>query len=224
MEWSAVWISLKTALTAVLISLPFAIAAGYALARIRTRWKALLETIVFLPLVLPPVVTGYLLLIAVGRHGPIGSWLDAWLGWRIAFTWMAAALASAVVSFPLMVRSIRIAFQGVDRRLEMAARNLGASRLDAFFTVSFPLAARGVIAGAVLGFARALSEFGATIMVAGNVENETQTIPLAIYSLVQRPHGVQQSWRLVFLSILLACTALAVSELLEPKRDAHDDA
>lgn len=220
-EWSALRLSLQVALMAALCSLPFAVVVGYVLARFRFLGKWLLEVLVDLPLVLPPVVTGYLLLVTFAPHGPIGSLLGQWFGIKIVFTWLGAAVASAVVSFPLMVRAIRLAFQGVDPRLEMAARSLGASRLDAFFTVALPLARRGLIAGFTLAFARSLGEFGATIMLAGNIEGKTRTIPLAIYTLANTPNGMEQTWRLVSLSIALACVALAVSAWLERRRPSH---
>jgi molybdate transport system permease protein len=217
-EWSALRLSFQIALVAALFSLPFAVAAGYVLARFKFLGKWIIEVLIDLPLVLPPVVTGYLLLVAFAPNGAIGSVLSKWLGIKIVFTWLGAALASAVVSFPLMVRAIRLAFQGVDPRFEMAARSLGASRLGAFFTVALPLARQGLIAGFVLAFARSLGEFGATIMVAGNIEGKTQTIPLAIYSLANTPDGMEGTWRLVGLSILLACAALAASEWLDRRR------
>jgi len=221
MEWSTLRLSLQVTLVAASFSLPFAVAAGYVLARYRFPGKWILEILIDLPLVLPPVVTGYLLLVCFAPHGWIGSILSKWLGIKIVFTWLGAALASAVVSFPLMVRAIRLAFQGVDPRFEMAARSLGASRLGAFFTIALPLARRGLIAGFMLAFARGLGEFGATIMVAGNIEGKTRTIPLAIYTLANTPDGMEATWRLVGLSILLACTALAASEWLE-RRQPHD--
>ena len=215
LEWQAVKLSLLTGSLAVLISLPPAIAVAYLLARWESRGRFLLETLVNLPLVLPPVVTGFLLLTLFGRRGPVGAALEQTLGIRIAFTWRGAVLAGAVLGFPLMVRAIRISFQGVSPRLEAAARGLGAGWWRAFFTVSLPLASRGVIAGSVLAFARALGEFGATIMLAGNIVGQTQTIPLAIYSAAQRPDGAQESWRLVIVSIVIASGALLVSEILE---------
>jgi molybdate transport system permease protein len=219
-EWSALRLSFQVALVAALLSLPFAVAAGYVLARFRFLGKWVMQVLIDLPLVLPPVVTGYLLLVGFAPHSAIGSILGKWLGIKIVFTWLGAALASAVVSFPLMVRAIRLAFQEVDPRFEMAARSLGASRLDAFFTIALPLARRGLIAGFMLAFARGLGEFGATIMVAGNIEGKTRTIPLAIYTLANTPGGMEETWRLVGLSILLACAALAASEWLERRRPA----
>ncbi len=214
-EWSALWLSFQVALVAALFSLPLAVAAGYVLARFHFIGKWIVEILIDLPLVLPPVVTGYLLLVSFAPHGTIGAFLSKWCGIKIVFTWLGAALASAVVSFPLMVRAIRLAFQGVDPRYELAARSLGASRLNAFFTVALPLARRGLIAGFMLAFARSLGEFGATIMVAGNIEGKTRTIPLAIYTMANTPDGMEETWRLVGLSILLACAALAGNEWLE---------
>jgi molybdate transport system permease protein len=204
--------------------MPFAIAAGYALARWRSRWRPLFDTLVNLPLVLPPVVTGYLLLLLLGRRGPIGSLLDSWFGVRLSLTWQGAALAAAVVSFPLMVRATRVAFIGVDPRLESAAATLGAGPWRTFFSVSLPLAAHGAIAGAVLGFARGLGEFGATIVFAGNIEGETRTLPIAIFSLAQRPNGLAGGWRLVVLSIVIAFLALLFSEIFERRSRRRVDA
>ena len=217
-EWNALRLSFQVASCAAIIGLPLAVAVGYLLARGRFRGRWLIEVIVNLPLVLPPVVVGYLLLVAFSPRGPIGSLLMDWFGVRLVFTWWGAVLASVVVSFPLMVRAIRLTFQGIDPRLEMAAQSLGAGRLRTFWTVSLPLARRGVIAGAVLGFARSLGEFGATIMIAGNIEGRTRTIPLAIFTLTNQPGGMERSWRLVGLAILLACGALAASEWLERRQ------
>ena len=221
-EWNAVLTSLKVATASVALGLPFAIGLGYFLARWRSAGKWIVETVVNLPLVLPPVVTGYLLLRLMGRNGPLGQLLDEWLGWRVIFTWYGAVAAGAIVSFPLMVRTIRVSFRSVDTRLEEAARSLGRSRLSTFYRVSLPLALRGIVAGSVLGFARTLGEFGATIMVAGNIPGQTQTIPTAIYSLVQSPGGVGRSGRLLLVSILLACVTLAASEILERRRERHE--
>lgn len=221
-EWNAVVTSLKVATASVALGLPFAIGLGYFLARWRSAAKWIVETAVNLPLVLPPVVTGFLLLLLMGRNGPLGRLLDEFLGWRVVFTWTAAVAAGAIVSFPLMVRTIRVSFRSVDTRLEEAARSLGRSRLSTFYRVSLPLALRGIVAGSVLGFARTLGEFGATIMVAGNIPGQTQTIPTAIYSLVQSPGGWDRSKRLLLVSILLACVTLAASEILERRRERHE--
>lgn len=223
-EWTALRLSSLVGVFAVVVSLPVGVAVAYLLARKSFIGKWILEVAVDLPLVLPPVVTGYLLLIVFGPHGPIGAAAEAWLGWRIAFTWHAAVLASAVVSFPLLVRAIRLAFQGVDPRLELAARSLGAGPWNCFCTVTLPLAYRGLIAGCVLAFARGLGEFGATVMVAANIEGETRTIPLAIFSIANRPGGMEQSWRLVVLSVALACVAVAAGDWLEQRRTRHESA
>lgn len=217
-EWHALRLSFQVATCAALFGLPFAVAIGYWLARSSLRGKWLVEVLVNLPLVLPPVVVGYLLLVCFSPRGPVGSLLVAWFGIKIVFTWWGAAMASVVVSFPLMVRAMRLAFQGIDPRLEMAAQSLGAGPLRSFFTVSLPLAWSGLIAGGVLGFARSLGEFGATIMIAGNIEGQTRTIPLAIYTLTNQPDGMERSWRLVGLAIILACGALGVSEWIQRRR------
>ena len=217
-EWNALRLSFRVATCAALLGLPFAVAIGYGLARNLVRGKWLVEVLVNLPLVLPPVVVGYLLLVIFSPRGLVGATLLNWFGVKIVFNWWGAVLASVVVSFPLMVRAIHLTFQGIDPRLETAARSLGAGPLRSFLTVSLPLARRGLIAGCVLGFARSLGEFGATIMVAGNIEGQTRTIPLAIYTLANRPDGMDRSWRLVGLAIVLACGALAVSEWLERRR------
>jgi molybdate transport system permease protein len=214
-EWSALRLSFQVGICAVLVGLPPAIALAYLLARGKFVGKWLVEVVVNLPLVLPPVVTGYLLLVCFAPHGPLGSILRDWFGIAIVFNWCGAALASMIMAFPLMVRAIRLAFQAVDPRLEMASRTLGAGPAKTFFSISLPLASRGVIAALVLGFARSLGEFGATIMVAGNIEGKTRTIPLAIYTLSNQPSGMEQGWRLVVLSLILAAGALAASEYLE---------
>src|SRR5262245_49844366 len=220
-EWSAVRLSLLVAFTATLASLPFGILLGYLLARRQFPGKSLVETVLSLPLVLPPVVTGYLLLVAFGRKGVVGQYLDDWFGLTLVFTWKGAALASAVMAFPLMVRAIRVAFAEVDQRLEQAARTLGAGPMETFARISLPLARRGVIAGAVLAFARSIGEFGATIMLAGNIPDETQTIPVAIYTLLNSPGGLEQGGRLVVVSILIAAAALVLAEFLDRRGGAH---
>ncbi len=213
-EWSAVRLSLLVATTATTVSLPFGIALGHLLARRQFPGKSLIETLLSLPLVLPPVVTGYLLLLTFGRRGWVGRYLEEWFGVEVAFNWKGAALASAVMAFPLMVRAIRLAFAEVDVRLEQVARTLGAGRLDTFLAVSLPLARRGIIAGAVLAFARSIGEFGATIMIAGNTD-ETRTIPLYLATLIQSPGGIEKSARLVIFSIVIAAAALVTSEFLD---------
>jgi molybdate transport system permease protein len=214
-EWSAVRLSLQVALTATLISLPPGIWLGYVLARRQFWGKGLAETALSLPLVLPPVVTGYVLLVVLGRRGLVGRYLEEWLGIQLVFTWKAAAVASAVMAFPLMVRAIRVAFAAVDPRLELAARTLGAGRLETFLRISMPLGMRGILAGAVLAFARSLGEFGATVLFAGNIPGETQTIPLFIYSEVSSPGGMEESARLVVAAIVIAAAALLAAEYLE---------
>jgi molybdate transport system permease protein len=213
-EWTAVALSVRVGLAAVAITLPLGIAVGWLLARRAFPGKWLVEVIVNLTLVLPPVVTGYLLLRMLGSQSWLGGWLEQTFGARIAFTWWAAAIASAALGFPLMVRAIRIAFQGVDPRLEQAARTLGAGPLDAFLTVSLPLARGGIIAGAVLAFARSIGEFGATITFAGNIPGLTQTLPLAVFSEMNRAGG-DGGFRLAVVAVLLAAAALAASEWLE---------
>lgn len=214
-ELQAVLLSLKVAAAAVACSLPFGIALGWVLARKQFRGRLLLETAVHLPLVLPPVVTGWLLLWTFGRNGPVGGVLESLLGLRLVFDWKGAALAAAVVSFPLMVRAVRLAFAAVDPRLEQAARTLGAGRLDTFLGISLPLAAPGVLAGCVLAFARSMGEFGATIMVAGSIPGATRTIPLEVYALLQVPGGAPAAWRLVALSVLVSAAAVGGGILLE---------
>jgi len=217
-EWTALGLSLQVAVVATLAGLPPAIAIGYLLARRDFVGKSAVETVVYLPLVLPPVVTGYLLLVAFGQRGIVGGWLAAWFGVRLVFDWKGAALASAVMAMPLMVRTIRLAIADVDVRLEHAARTLGAGPIETLLRVTLPLARRGLIAGSVLGFARSLGEFGATVMIAGNIPGETQTVPLYIYSTLNVPGGIEQSMRLVVVSVLLSAGALAVSERLERSR------
>ena len=220
-EWTAVRLSLLVALTAVFASLPFGIALGWLMSRKDFVGKSLVETAINLPLVLPPVVTGYLLLVMFGRRGWLGGCLERWFDVRVLFTWKAAALASAVMAFPLMVRAMRLAFSSVDERLEHAARTLGAGPLDTFFSVSLPLARHGLLAGALLAFGRSMGEFGATIMVAGNVPGETQTIPLQIYSLIESPGGMEPAARLVVMAILISVAALGAGELLERRGRAR---
>jgi molybdate transport system permease protein len=210
-EWTAVHLSLRIALVATIAALPFGIAIAWLLARKEFWGKAVLDGLVHLPLVLPPVVTGYLLLIAFGRRGPFGSAL-ADIGIVFSFRWTGAALACGVMAFPLLVRAIRLSFEAIDRRLEDAAATLGASRMWTFFTVTLPLALPGVIAGMVLCFAKALGEFGATITFVSNIPGETQTISAAIYTLTQVPGGDAAALRLVVIAIVIALAALIASE------------
>ncbi len=214
-EWQAIGLSLQVALVAVAAALPVAAFVALVLARRHFTGKTLVETAVNLPLVLPPVVVGYLLLVAFGRRGFIGSLLDRWFDVRLIFTWRAAALASAVVTFPLMVRAMRVAFAAVDPHLEDAARTLGASRPAIFFRVTAPLALPGIIAACILGFARSIGEFGATLMIAGSIPGRTRTIPLYIYNLLDTPGGEVRAARLVLASIALSAAALFVCEGLE---------
>jgi molybdate transport system permease protein len=214
-EWQAIRLSLLVAVAAVAGSLPFGIALGWVLARKQFPGKFVVETVINLPLVLPPVVTGYLLLVTFGTNGLIGGWLARWFGIQIVFTWKGAALASAVVAFPLMVRAIRIAFVTVDERLEHVARAHGAGRLDTFFNVTLPLARHGIIAGCMLSFARSIGEFGATIMIAGSIPGATRTMPLFIFNLLESPGGAAQAQRIVIVSIVIAALALVLSEWLE---------
>ncbi|TGX55636.1 molybdate ABC transporter permease subunit [Sphingomonas gei] len=213
-EWGIVALSLKVGGVAVLVSLPLAFGLAWLLARGRFPGKVLLDALVHLPLVVPPVVTGWLLLLAFAPAGPIGSWLASWFGVSVLFRWTGAAVAAGVMALPLMVRAIRLSIESVDRRLEQAARTLGAGRWRTFRTVTLPLSLPGVIAGVVLGFARALGEFGATITFVSNVPGETQTLPLAIYAALQTPGGEALVLRLAGISVLLSLAALIVSELL----------
>ncbi|CAE13770.1 molybdenum transport system permease protein [Photorhabdus laumondii subsp. laumondii TTO1] len=213
-EWQAIILSLKVSGMAVLLSLPFGILMAWILARFQFPGKSLLDSIIHLPLVLPPVVVGYLLLISMGRRGFIGEWLYDWFGISFAFSWRGAALASAIVAFPLMVRAIRLALEGVDRRLEQAARTLGANPFKVFFTITLPLSLPGVIVGTVLAFARSLGEFGATITFVSNIPGETRTIPLAMYTLIETPGAETAAARLCIIAIILALMSLMVSEWL----------
>jgi molybdate transport system permease protein len=213
-EWTAVELSLRIALVATACALPFGIAIGWVLARTNFWGKTLLDGLVFLPLVLPPVVTGYLLLISFGRKGPIGAFLFDHFGIVFSFRWTGAALACGVMGFPLMIRPIRLALEAIDRRLEDAAATLGANPVRVFLTVTLPLALPGVIAGVMLCFARALGEFGATITFVSNIPGETQTISAAIYTLTQVPGGDAAAGRLVLIAIVLALAALIASEWL----------
>src|SRR5215468_2174070 len=213
-EWTAVRLSLRVATVAMLASLPFGIAVAYLLARGRFPGKAILSGIVFLPLILPPVVTGYLLLLSFGRRGPIGAFLDQHFGIVFSFRWTGAALACAVMAFPLLVRSIRLSIEAVDRKLEEAAGTLGANPLWVFLLVTLPLTLPGVIAGMILCFAKAMGEFGATITFVSNIPGETQTLPSAIYTFTQIPGGEAGAMRLTLVSIAISMVALVVSELM----------
>ncbi len=213
-EWTAVRLSLRVAFWATLVSLPFGIVIAFVLARGRFWGHALLNGLVHLPLILPPVVTGYVLLLLFGRRGPIGAFLEQSFGIVFAFNWTGAALACGVMGFPLLVRAIRLAIEGVDRRLEDAAGTLGASPVWVFVTVTLPLILPGILAGMILSFAKAMGEFGATITFVSNIPGQTQTLPSAIYSLTQVPGGDAGALRLTLISVVVSMAALLASELL----------
>lgn len=213
-ELTAIALSLKVATVAVLASLPLGVAMGWLLARKRFPGKLLLDALLHLPLVLPPVVTGYVLLILFGSQGSIGRFLSDWFGVSFAFRWTGAALACAIMGFPLMVRAIRLSIEAVDRRLEQAAATLGANPWRVFFGMTLPLALPGVIAGAVLGFAKALGEFGATITFVSNIPGETQTLSSAIYGLLQVPGAEAGLWRLTVVAVAISFGAVLLSEWL----------
>ncbi|TQI77042.1 molybdate transport system permease protein [Bosea sp. AK1] len=213
-EWTAVRLSLIVATTAMIASLPLGLVVGLLLARGRFWGKSLLDAIVHMPLILPPVVTGYLLLVGFGRRGPIGEFLYDWFGIVLSFRWTGAALACAVMGFPLMVRAIRLSIEAVDRKLESAAGTLGASPIWVFLVVTLPLCLPGIIAGMILCFAKAMGEFGATITFVSNIPGETQTLPSAIYTFTQVPGGDAGAMRLTLISIVISVAALFLSELM----------
>jgi molybdate transport system permease protein len=213
-EQEVLWLSLRVAFWSVLVSLPFAVAVAYALARASFPGKVLFDAVVHLPLVLPPVVVGYFLLLLFGRRGPLGEILEQWFGIVVAFRWTGAALAAGIMGFPLMVRAVRLSFETVDRKLEAAASTLGAGWLGVFLTVTLPLALPGVITGVLLSFARSLGEFGATITFVSNIPGETRTLPLAIYTYTQTPAGDAAAMRLSVLAIALSLAALYLSEVM----------
>ncbi len=213
-EWEIIALSLKISGVAVLATMPVAFGLAWLLARGRFPGKMLLDAIVHLPLVLPPVVTGWLLLIAFGASGPVGHWLKDWLGITLMFRWTGAALASAIMALPLMVRAMRLSIEAIDRRLEQAARTLGATPWKAFVSITLPLTMPGLLAGAVLGFARSIGEFGATITFVSNIPGETRTLPIAIYSALQIPGREMEVTRLAIIAVLLSLAALLASELL----------
>ncbi|WP_336974769.1 molybdate ABC transporter permease subunit [Sphingobium aromaticiconvertens] len=224
-DWEILSLSLKVSLVAVGAMLPIAFAIAYALARGRFPGKLLIDALVHLPLVVPPVVTGWLLLLAFGTQGPIGRWLNEWFGITVMFRWTGAAIAAAIMAMPLMIRAMRLSIEAVDRRLESAAITLGAGRWRTFTTITFPLSLPGVLAGVVLGFARSIGEFGATITFVSNIPGETRTLPIAIYAALQVPGSEEAVTRLSTLSILLSLGALVASELLArrsgSKRPVH---
>jgi len=213
-EWAALALSLQVSVVATVVSLPLAIWVAWILARVDFRGKALVSAAVHLPLVLPPVVTGYLLLITFGRKGAIGGFLEETLGIVLAFRWTGAALAAAIMGFPLMVRAIRLAIEAVDPKLEQAAATLGAGGLARFRMVTLPLIMPGVLAGSVLGFAKAMGEFGATITFVANIPGQTQTVPSAIYAFLQIPGGESAAFRLVGVSLVVSLGAVVMSEYL----------
>jgi molybdate transport system permease protein len=214
LEFEALTLSLKVATWSVAVSLPFGIAVAWVLARRRFPGRVLLDGIVHLPLVVPPVAVGYLLLVGLGRQGVFGGWLYDVFGLTLVFSWQGAAVAAAVMSFPLMVRAVRLSIEAVDQRLETAARTLGAGPVKVFFTITLPLTTPGVLTGAVLAFARSLGEFGATITFVSNIAGETRTLPIALYTLVQSPGGEDAAMRIVGLSVALALGAMLASELI----------
>jgi len=215
-ELSALYLSAKVALFATVISLPFAIALAWVLARYEFRLKFLVEAVLQMPMVLPPVVLGYLLLVLFGQQGWIGRYLNQ-LGIQVAFNWKGAVLASIIVAFPLMVQPIRLSFQLINQHLEQVAATLGANPLRVFCSISLPLAIPGIIIGSILCFSRSLGEFGATITFVGNIPDETRTIPIAIYSFLQQPNGEEMAMRLVMLSLLLAFSALIANYVILQK-------
>jgi len=220
LEIEALKLSLLIGVTSTICALPFALGCAWLLAR-RDFWgKGLFDGIVHLPLVLPPVAIGFALLVLFGRNGIVGAYLYDWFGFTFAFNWKGAALASAVVAFPLMVRAMRLSLEAVDQRLEAAARSLGAGRRRVFATITVPLTAPGIIAAAILGFARSVGEFGATITFVSNIPGQTRTLPIALYTLTQIPGGDLPAWRLAGLSVIVALAALIGSEMLA-RRMAH---
>lgn len=221
LEQEALYLSMLVSGWAVAGSLPVGVACAWLLARRDFPGKTLVDGIIHLPLVLPPVVVGYALLVLLGRRGVIGQPLYEWLGITIAFTWKGAAIASAVVAFPLMVRAIRLSLEGVDRGLEQAARTLGCGPVATFFTVTLPLVVPGVLTGVILAFARSLSEFGATITFVSNIPGETRTLPIALYALTQVPGGDEPALRLCIISVVVAFAALLASEILSRRVQAR---
>ncbi len=220
-DWTAIALSLRISAVATIVTLPFGIALATLLARKSFWGKSLVEAIVYLPLVLPPVVTGYLLLITLGRKAPIGAFLDQHFGIVFSFRWTGAVISCGVMAFPLMVRAVRLSIEAIDRKLEDAASTLGANSFWCFITVTLPLALPGIIAGAMLAFARALGEFGATITFVSNIPGETQTISAAIYTLTQIPGGDVAALHLVVVAILISLAALMMSEWLARRATAR---
>ncbi|MEQ9519787.1 MAG: molybdate ABC transporter permease subunit [Parvibaculum sp.] len=213
-EWVALILSLQVAIVGVLVALPFGFAIAWLLARVNFPGKFLLDSLVAMPLVLPPVATGYILLMTFGLNAPLGHFLHETFGLRLVFDWTGAALVAAIMGFPLMVRTIRLSLETIDYGIVDAARTLGATPFRAFITIIVPLSLPGLLAGTVLAFARALGEFGATIAFVGNIPGQTQTLPLALYSVLQSPGGDALGYRLVLISALLAIASLAVAEFV----------
>ena len=213
-ELEALQLSLKVSFWAVGISLPFGILTAWCLARLEFPGKVLIDAIIHVPLVVPPVVVGYMLLLLLGRNGALGSWLHDTLGITVGFSWQGAAVAAAVMAFPLMVRAIRLSLESVDRRMEQTARTLGAGPVDVFFSITLPLSGSGIVAGAILAFARALGEFGATITFVSSIPGETTTLPLALYSLAQIPGEEGGALRLMIISVIVAFAAMVAAEII----------
>lgn len=226
-DWDAIALSLKVGAWSVIGSLPVAFGLAYLLARVEFALKPVVSAAILLPLVLPPVVVGYMLLLAFGKTGPVGQLLDQWFGVTVAFRWTGAVIAAAVMGLPLMIIGIRLSLELVDRRLEMAARTLGAGPWRTFFTVTLPLSLPGILAGAVLSFARSVGEFGATITFVSNIPGETRTIPIAIHTYLQMPGGNEAAFRLSLVSIAIALIGIVASEVLNrrlARMTARDDA
>ncbi len=220
-EWEAIRLSLRVSLWGVAASLPLAVAVAMLLARVRFPGKSVFDAVVHLPLVLPPVVVGYFLLLLLGRRGPIGDWLESTFGVVVAFRWTGAAIAAAVMGFPLMVRAIRLSIEAIDARIESTAATLGANPAWVFASVTLPLALPGIITGVLLSFARSLGEFGATITFVSNIPGETRTLPIAIYTYTQVPGGDPQALRLSIIAVVLSIGALLVSEFLVRRANAR---
>lgn len=216
-EIAALLLSLQVSVVAVIGSLPFGILCAWILARKEFPGKSIFDSIIHLPLVLPPVVVGYLLLISMGRQGVIGKFLYDWFGISFSFSWRGAALAAAVVSFPLMVRAIRQSLESVDQRLEQAARTLGSNKWRVFFTITLPLSAPGIVSGIIIAFARSLGEFGSTITFVSNIPGETSTIPLAMFAFIETPGAEYQAMRLCIISVIIALMSLMASQWLTKK-------
>ena len=222
-EWTAIALSLKVAFWAMLVSLPFGIAVAFVLARGKFWGKSFLNAIVHLPLVMPPVVTGYLLLMTFGKRASVGIFLEHYLGFTFSFRWTGAALACGVMAFPLMVRPIKLSIEAVDRRLEEAAKTLGANKFWVLATITLPLALPGIVAGMILAFAKAMGEFGATITFVSNIPGETQTLPTLIHTYMQLPDGDWGAARLTIISIIISMLALMASEILARRIDRRLD-